>query len=105
MIKLHKKFKKALFYDKINYNYAKHDGTNMMSKFKAPSYSYENPLPYYQIGVSLSSSLKHFSLKLFSTMNRMSYDDSKDFLESSKFKFNYLSVKMYGKFAVNEGRA
>ena len=49
LIKLHKnKFKKAILYDKCNNNNVKYEGTNMMSKVKAPFYSYKNPIIYYQ---------------------------------------------------------
>ena len=40
--------KEAILYDTCNNNNVKYEGTNMMSKVKAPFYSYKNPIIYYQ---------------------------------------------------------
>ena len=82
MIKAHEKnIKNLILFGKITSNNANYYGTNIMSKVKAPLFSYKTPVIYYQS--SFSKSLKHFSM-----MNETSYDDSNDIWGS---KFNNLS--------------
>ena len=77
-----KKIKKAILNGKINYNNANYYGTNMMSKFIAPFYSYKrdkNLVRYYP------KSFGNFFGNLFLSF-QTSYDDL-DFTSTDLFSF------------------
>ena len=94
-----KKIKKAILYGKINYNNAKHVGTNMMSQIIVPIHSTINPRIYYQQISELSTD----NFGNFYLGNRTGYGNSDLILRSLLFT-HFLVGRMVRRWTAEKKR-